>query len=446
MPRLFGTDGIRGQFGTYPIVVEFCEALATAVANRVDRGTSIVLGRDTRASGQVLAEAIAARFAACGLDVVDLGVVPSPFVAYSAKRMSELGHSSIGLVITASHNPASDNGFKFFNQAGRKFSESWETDIERRIEDVDDSARSGSVQTQSTVSRDGLYDDYQSLCEKILSEQSVTHLSIGLDCASGAWHAMANEVLAPFVKACIQIDPTPDGRNINHDYGSNHPTHLAEAVRAQRLDVGFAFDGDGDRIAVIDEQGNVCDGDQVIYTLVHEEFERNGSFDGGVVGTIMTNGGLAHAVEEVGIPFHRTPVGDRFISEALHERRWTLGGEPSGHIINTHYSPTGDGLLVACQLLRAMARNPNNLSQLTSKVALFNQEHRKEVVNSKEQTMQSPVLAAAIRRVADEQPGMRVIVRPSGTEPVIRVMVEGEDLNDVRNCADYLASQLRESA
>ncbi len=442
MARLFGTDGVRGVANQPPLTPEGVVALGRAFA--LERGVPhprVVMGRDTRASSPMLADAFRAGLLAQGARVVDGGILPTPAVAVEVVRRSADG----GVVITASHNPARDNGVKFMDGRGHKLSDAGEEAIERRI-------RMGAYPDHDPLSGGSsqfCWEEASTCYVRSLKPWTVDarRLTLVVDAAHGAASAIA--ILALQATAARAIHPLgnqPDGRNINHEVGATHPQAVMEKVRLTGADVGIALDGDGDRVVMVDEEGRGVDGDVLLGILALHRLEKEGVLPGGlVVGTVMTNGGLEAKLKEEGIQLLRTPVGDRHVAEALRARGGALGGEPSGHILLPEEAPSGDGLRAALAILRVMVDTGWPLSRLADRIPHFPQVLRMVDASHKPEISSMARLCAAIRRVEEALASRgRVLVRWSGTEPRLRVMVEGPDPAQVEALAEILCQAARE--
>ena len=419
---MFGTDGIRGIVDQGYITEEFASRLGFCVSQSLLAGSGkVVVGFDTRESSPRLAEAFARSCSAGGASVVWLGVVPTPAVAYEVLARE----ASLGLVVTASHNPYQYNGFKFFGSNGTKIADADELVIERTVGqtaslDLIDSRWSLK---ESTTSPDHYLAFLMTIAEKIGS----TELRAVVDCANGALSALANPIFQQLCSSTKFIGNKPNGRNINEDCGSTSMSLLQQEVRENKADFGIAFDGDADRLLLVGQEGQVVDGDQILYLLARYGLE-NGTINGGVVGTLMSNAGLEKSLDRIGIPFVRARVGDRFVLEELVQRDWNLGGEPSGHVIRRDLATTGDGLLTALGVIEVMSNTGSSLNELTAGLALYPQLLRNVKVDKSESVLQDGAVVNAIDEVETQLDNHgRVLVRASGTEPLIRIMVECED-------------------
>lgn len=439
--KYFGTDGIRGQVGTHPITPEFVLKLGWAVgtAFRKHGACRVMIGKDTRISGYMFESALEAGLSAAGAHVQLLGPMPTPAIAYLTRTFQ----ADAGIVISASHNPFYDNGIKFFSADGSKLPDSLELEIERLVDapmEVVDSASLGKVFRVEDAS--GRYIEF---CKSsVPTSTSFKGLKIVLDCANGATYKVAPNVFRELGADVTLIGASPDGLNINDKVGSTDLTALREQVLAKGADLGIALDGDGDRVLMIDNQGNEVDGDELLYIMAMELHER-GQLRGGVVGTLMSNLGLELALQEQGIEFVRAKVGDRYVMAELRQRDWVLGGEASGHLVCLHHSSTGDGIIAALQVLKALQRSGQTLAEARKGMhkcpqVLINVRYQR----GSESPLADPTLLAAVE-AAEQRLGHtgRVLLRLSGTEPLLRVMVEGQDAKLVSAEANGLAAQVR---
>lgn len=436
MRKLFGTDGIRGKVGEFPITPDFVLKLGWA-AGRIlaeeGQGT-VIIGKDTRISGYMFESALEAGLSAAGIDVVLTGPMPTPAIAYLTRTFN----GQAGIVISASHNPFYDNGIKFFGGDGNKLSDEVEMKIEALLEskiDVVDSQNLGKVTRM--VDAAGRYIEY---CKGSTSSQiDLRGMKMVIDAGHGATYQVGPAVFRELGAEVIAMGVAPDGININEMAGSTEPTALAAKVLETGADIGIAFDGDGDRVIMVDNLGQIVDGDQLLYIIATDRQSR-GVLRGGVVGTLMTNLGMEKALEARGIPFARAKVGDRYVNELLLTNNWYLGGESSGHIICRETSTTGDGILSALKVLEAMRTTGKSLSEMVAGIQLYPQTMINVRVQQKRDTDTIPAIVAAVQQAEQDMAGKgRVLLRASGTEPLIRVMVEGEDAEQVRIQAETLA-------
>ncbi|NNF51561.1 MAG: phosphoglucosamine mutase [Gammaproteobacteria bacterium] len=440
--KYFGTDGVRGKVGEPPMTVDFALRMASAAAQvLMPDGGMVVIGKDTRVSGYMFESALEAGFVAAGVNVRLLGPLPTPGIAY----FTQLLGGDLGVVISASHNPYYDNGIKFFDGSGAKLSDEQENQIEALIEKpiiTRDSADLGrAVRVTKAV------DSYKEHCKQTFPPGvDLNGLKIVVDCAHGAGYKAAPRVLADLGAELIPIGCSPNGRNINADAGSTKPELLQLTVKGVRADLGIALDGDGDRLVMVDNEGRLVDGDQLLFVLATEA-ARCGELKGPVVGTVMSNLGLEHALKKQGIKFLRAKVGDRNVLAMLREHGGTLGGETSGHILCLDKSTTGDGIVAALQVLAAVRKSGRSLAELVEGMPRYPQTLINVRTPARIDLDASPVVVKALsearKRLADTG---RVVLRPSGTEPVIRVMVEGEDKGLVDETAATIADAVREAA
>lgn len=435
--KYFGTDGIRGRVGSYPITADFVQRLGWAagrVFGSVGGGRKLILvGKDTRISGYLFESALQAGVIAAGVDVSLLGPMPTPAIAYLARTF----RASAGIVISASHNPFDDNGIKFFGADGRKLPDAVELEIERFL----DKAVTTEISEQlGRASRIGdAAGRYIEFCKGTLPFGfNLDGLEIVVDCAHGATYHIAPDVLTELGARVHAVGVDPDGFNINRDCGSTHPANLQREVVARGADLGIALDGDGDRVIFVDADGAVVDGDELLYVLAAYRHRASGC--SGVVGTQMTNYGLELALAKLQVPFVRTAVGDRYVIEAMAQRGWLLGGENSGHIVCGDLTTTGDGLVAALQVLRALIEAGCTLADLRSDMVKLPQRMVNVAIARGQAPQADPQVAAAVAAAEHRLAGRgRVLLRPSGTEPVVRVMVEGEDELLVCGLAEEIA-------
>lgn len=436
--RFFGTDGIRGRFGSDTISPAFFFRLGYAVGvalNQVSPTPTLLLGRDTRESGEALQSAFQLGLSQAGVNVDLLGVAPTPAVAY----LTQSTNATAGAMITASHNPSSDNGIKFFDGSGTKLSDELELLIEEHL--VSLSQPTFNPLEAVNVANTCPIDRYRSACQQQLpSLDSLSTLSVVVDCAHGAMHQVAAELFHSSGMTVHLLGVSPDGHNINQGCGATDLSLLQQTVVHHNADLGIAFDGDGDRLMLVDSCGDVVDGDQILCLLALHAHQQQQPLMG-VVGTLMSNWGLEQAFETHGIPFYRSAVGDRYVVEALHEKCWLLGGESSGHIIDRRLSTTGDGLMTAIQVLHVMADTRQSLRELSGAMSKAPQVMINVPLNQAAFDIQQyPELQAEVAKLEDRLRGRgRILLRPSGTEPLVRVMVEGNDATEVTQAANYLA-------
>jgi phosphoglucosamine mutase len=446
--KYFGTDGVRGKVGTEPITPDFVMRLGYA-AGKVLAGIrrkggerpGVLIGKDTRVSGYMMESALEAGLSAAGVDVLLVGPMPTPAVAYLTRAL----RLSAGIVISASHNPYDDNGIKFFSGDGAKLPDATERAIEREL------ARPLKCMVSSRLGKARRIDDaagrYIEFCKTTFpGSLHLRGLRIVVDCANGAAYHVAPHVFHELGADVEAIGVSPDGFNINDQVGATAPQRLQAAVKRHKADIGIALDGDGDRLIMTDSAGRIYDGDQLLYVIARNR-KQKGDLRGGVAGTLMTNLALEHALARLKIPFARAKVGDRYVLELLLARHWQLGGENSGHIVCLDKHTTGDGIISALQVLRALCESGSTLTKEAGALVLYPQV----LVNVSVRAGRDPLASAAVKRAAREVEGEldgrgRVLLRPSGTEPVIRVMVEGRDGGKVRRGADRIASAVRGAA
>ncbi|MFT0140341.1 phosphoglucosamine mutase [Alcanivoracaceae bacterium MT1] len=437
--KYFGTDGIRGTVGEAPITPDFVLKLGWA-AGRVlaaRGGSKILIGKDTRISGYMFESALEAGISAAGVDVRLLGPIPTPGIAYLTRTL----HAQAGIVISASHNPYTDNGIKFFGADGRKLNDQIEQDIEHMLDEpisVVGSDRIGKVRRI-----DDARGRYIEFVKSTAPGLSLAGLTIVVDTANGAAYHIAPDVLEELGANVLPMANTPDGFNINRGCGSTSPEALQRKVLESGADLGLALDGDADRLIMVDDQGEVVDGDQLLYVIARDR-QRNGALHGGVVGTLMSNYGLELALEQQGIPFARAKVGDRYVMEQLDSRGWLLGGESSGHLVCLDRTSTGDGMVAALQVLAALSREGRGLRDAVAEAPLVPQTLINVRGDNRDGFMERPELRQAVSDVEAELAGKgRVLLRPSGTEPLVRVMVEGLDGARVERLCQRLAEQVQ---
>lgn len=443
--KYFGTDGIRGRVGHGPITPEFVLRLGNAVGRvfaeqrlRGDKPPKILIGKDTRISGYMFESSLEAGLVAAGAKVLLIGPMPTPAIAYLTRTY----RCDAGIVISASHNPYYDNGIKFFSNKGQKLCDELEFAIEFAIDEqmsIVDSDKIGKVQRIEDAG--GRYIEF---CKSTVPMGfSLNGLKVVVDCAHGATYQVAPAVLKELGAEVIRVGAEPDGLNINDGVGSTSPDLLCKTVVEQGADLGVAFDGDGDRVLFVDDKGECLDGDSILYIIARDRIRTQGSCDG-VVGTLMSNLGFELALKDIGVPFARAKVGDRYVKEMMLEKGWQLGGETSGHIICSDVASTGDGVVAALKVLFAAVNSGRSLSDLVSELSKFPQIMI-NVERSKEVELESdPEITSAVQAVESElgESG-RVLLRPSGTEPLVRVMVEGEKHDQVARLAEQLAGEVK---
>ena len=436
--QYFGTDGIRGAVGTSPITPDFMLKLGwaagTVFAKKGGARNKILIGKDTRISGYMFEAALEAGVIAAGVDINLLGPMPTPAIAYLTRTL----RAQAGIVISASHNSYQDNGIKFFAGDGSKLSDDIEFAIEEQLSKTISTVPPQLLGKASRVTdAAGRYIEF---CKsRVNTDLKFSGLKIVLDCAHGSTYHIAPSVFEELGASVISIGVSPDGLNINEDSGSTSPARLAEAVLLEEADIGIAFDGDGDRVVMVDHLGNVVDGDQILYVIARDRRRQNIDF-GGVVGTSMSNLGLEQALDSLDIPFVRSAVGDRYVMRELLKRGWRLGGESSGHIICLDKTTTGDGIVSALQALSAISSSQSSLAELISKLNKYPQSMINVRIADSADIASSDTIQKAVADVESKLGSKgRVLLRLSGTEPVVRVMVEGEDATEVLKLAEELA-------
>lgn len=440
----FGTDGIRGTVGQAPITPDFVLRLAHAVGRvlkRTEAHPTVLIGKDTRISGYMLESALESGFNSAGVDVVLLGPVPTPAVAYLTRAQ----RASLGVVISASHNPFADNGIKFFSAQGNKLPDAWELEVEAALNEPPvwaDSAHLGKTRRLDDAA--GRYIEF---CKSTFgNELTLKGVKIVVDAAHGAAYHIAPKVFHELGAEVIAIGCQPDGLNINQGVGATHPEALVAAVRQHQADVGIALDGDADRLQMVDAAGRLYNGDELLYVLANDRLGRDQVVPG-VVGTLMTNMAVELALRAKGVQFVRAKVGDRYVLEELHRHHWTLGGEGSGHLLVLDKHTTGDGLVSALQVLQACVRSGEALPDLLQGVTLFPQTLLNVRLQPGQDWKANTRLQQAIVQ-AEQLLGAegRVLIRASGTEPVLRIMVEARDAVQAQTLAEQLAAQATASA
>jgi phosphoglucosamine mutase len=439
--KYFGTDGIRGTVGQAPITPDFVMRLAHAVGRvlrQSEKNPVVLIGKDTRISGYMLESALESGFNSAGVDVVLLGPVPTPAVAY----LTRARRASLGVVISASHNPYEDNGIKFFSAKGAKLSDEWEIAVEKLVDEPPvwvSSAELGKAKRMDDAA--GRYIEF---CKSTFSnELSLKGLKIVVDAAHGAAYQIAPKVFHELGADVIAIGCAPDGLNINKDVGATHPEALVAAVKLHQADYGVALDGDADRLQFVDGTGRLYNGDELLYLMVTDRIARDEVVPG-VVGTLMTNMAVELAIKAKNIEFVRSKVGDRYVLELLQEKKWLLGGEGSGHLLALDKHTTGDGLISALLVLQACVATGRTMAELLSDVVLFPQVLINVRLGKDQNWQANAQLKQAIQEVEAElgQTG-RVLIRASGTEPLVRVMVEAQSAEVAQRCAEKMAATLR---
>ncbi len=441
--KYFGTDGIRGKVGKPPITPDFVMRLGyaagkvlTSVSSNLAKGAhpAVLIGKDTRISGYMLEAALEAGLSAAGVDVLLTGPMPTPAVAYLTRAL----RAQAGIVISASHNPYDDNGIKFFSSEGAKLADDIEHAIEIELDkpmQVMESAKLGKARRIADAA--GRYVEF---CKSTFpNDLDLRGLKIVLDCAHGATYHVAPDVFHELGAEIVAIGNQPNGLNINEQHGSTHPQALQKAVIEHQADLGIAFDGDGDRVMMVDAEGRLLDGDQLLYIIATGLYAQ-GALQGGVAGTLMTNLALEHALERKKIPFARAQVGDKYVLELLNEHHWKLGGENSGHILTLNQHTSGDGIIAALQVLTILKQSEKTLAEMSAELVLYPQVLM-NVVIKRPLDLMHPLIGQAVKKAEDalEKTG-RVLLRASGTEPKIRVMVEGQEAALVHKLAEDIVA------
>ncbi|ODN43210.1 phosphoglucosamine mutase [Piscirickettsia litoralis] len=440
--KYFGTDGVRGRVGQAPITADFILQLGWAVGSVIRRESGagkVVIGKDTRISGYMFEAALEAGFSAAGVDVYLLGPMPTPAIAYLTRTF----HADAGVVISASHNPYYDNGIKFFSAQGVKLPDNIELMIEAELEKPMQTVESLELGKAWRIDdAPGRYIEY---CKATIpNDLSLSGLKIVVDCAHGATYHVAPSVFRELGAEVVTIGVEPNGTNINDNVGATSPQALCKKVLSEGADIGIALDGDGDRLIVIDHAGTVVDGDDLLYIMA-KDYQQQGILQGGVVGTVMSNLGLEKALAREKIAFARAQVGDRYVIEEMNTRAWNLGGESSGHLICSNVTTTGDGIVAALQVLSSMKRLGKNIQELKAGFEKYPQKMINVPVKEKLDHNAWEKVNKEVMK-AEEQLGERgrILLRPSGTEPLIRVMVEGESMAEITRFAESLAGVVRE--
>jgi phosphoglucosamine mutase len=441
--KYFGTDGIRGKTGEHPITPEFFIKLGYAAGIVLTKSWSnkqrpaVVIGKDTRISGYMLESALEAGFSSAGVDVLLTGPIPTPAIAFLTKSLG----AQIGVVITASHNSFEDNGIKFFSDLGLKLSDEVELEIEALLDKEINRNPSNKIGKVRRI--DDAVDRYVDFCKSTVdSSFNLNSLKIVLDCAHGATYQVAPKVFSALGAEVVTINNKPDGLNINHNAGSVHPELLQESVLSNNADLGIAFDGDGDRVIMTDSKGNLVDGDQLLF-LIMQDYHKKDKLKGGVVGTLMTNLAFEEQCKKLEIPFLRSNVGDRYVSELLYEKNWMLGGENSGHILITNKHSTGDGIISALQVLNSILEAKQSIEEVLKLIPMYPQI----LINlplTKNVDLKSSEMVRAIddAKLIMEHKG-RILIRESGTQPLIRVMTEGPDKEKAIKAAEFLIEKIK---
>ncbi|WP_374296425.1 phosphoglucosamine mutase [Acinetobacter sp.] len=439
----FGTDGIRGQFGQTPITPEFALRLGFAAGSVLKRifpkkKPIVVMGKDTRLSGYILESALQAGLNSAGVYVHLLGPLPTPAIAHLTRAL----HANAGIVISASHNPYFDNGIKFFSNEGKKLADEIQEQINQELE------KDIFIQEPNQLGKSFRVDDAQGRYIEFCKSTFPYHLNlqdftIVMDCANGAAYSVGPAVFRELGAKVISIFDQPNGTNINEQCGSTHLDNLQQAVIKHRADLGIAFDGDADRVMLVDRNGQLIDGDHILYILA----TKGKKTPRGIVGTVMSNMALELALNKVDIPFIRAKVGDRYVLQALEENDWFIGGEPSGHILTLDRSTTGDAIIAALQVMRVLVEQETSLDELVKDFKLFPQVLENVRLAQMIDPFADPVLVAEFEKAEQQLKGRgRLLIRKSGTEPVIRVMVEGDNLDEVSQLAKHLENSIRQQA
>jgi len=448
--KYFGTDGVRGRVGELPITPDFVLRLGYAAGKVLSRADiapphrdrpAVLIGKDTRISGYMLESALEAGLSAAGVDTLLVGPMPTPGVAFLTRAL----RLSAGIMVSASHNAFEDNGIKFFSAEGAKLPDAVEQEIEALLEGplvTQDSARLGKAERVHDA--EGRYIEF---CKGTFAKsQTLRGLRLVIDFAHGAGYRLGPRVFQELGAEVIAIGASPNGTNINDGYGATHPATLARAVVEHAADFGIAFDGDGDRLAMADRDGRLFDGDQLLYAVVKHRHEQ-GRLRGGVAGTLMTNFALERRLGELGVPFARAKVGDRYVLEMLHDKGWECGGENSGHLLCLDCHSTGDAIISALQVLEALVAAGQTLGDYTRELTLLPQVLTNVRLAKRADVTMLPAVREAVAAAESTLAGRgRVLLRPSGTEPVIRVMVEGEDAAVIRTLAEGIAAAVRVGA
>lgn len=439
--RYFGTDGIRGKVGHFPVTPDFMLKLGWAAGKVFAREgrSKILIGKDTRISGYMFESALEAGLSAAGVDVLLTGPMPTPAIAYLTRTF----HANAGIVISASHNPHYDNGIKFFSAQGTKLPDEIEQAIEAQLDiamtTVDPSLLGKAKRIEDAPGR------YIEFCKATSGSINLKGMRIALDCANGATYHVSPSVFRELGADVIEVASAPDGLNINENCGATSTQRLQKVVVAEKADLGVALDGDGDRVIMVDHTGAEVDGDELLY-IIASYLRKIGQFEGGVVGTLMSNFGLEQAFKREQIPFVRAKVGDRYVMEQLAEHNWLLGGESSGHLICRHLTSTGDGTVSALQVLKAMVDTNSSLHGLKQGMSKMPQT----MINVRMQNKVDVMAVEAVREAVAKTEAVlgsrgRVLLRPSGTEPVVRVMIEGENAAEVEQLCSALAAEVEKA-
>lgn len=442
--KYFGTDGVRGRVGKLPITPEFVMHLGYAAGKVLASDRSVLLlgqhptvliGKDTRISGYMLESALVAGFTAAGVHVNLTGPLPTPAIAYLTRAL----RLQAGVVISASHNPFEDNGIKFFSGSGQKLPDTVEHEIEAMLDQKIETAPSGELGRARRI--DDAAARYIEFCKSSFPfDKDLRSMKLVVDCAHGATYHVAPHVFHELGAEVIAIGDKPNGLNINLDCGATHTATLSAAVQAHQADFGISLDGDGDRLMMADRDGRIFDGDELVYIIARHRMQ-NGRMKGGVIGTLMTNLGMEHALARLGIPFARAKVGDRYVLEMLQEKSWQLGGETSGHVLCLDKHSTGDGIISALQVLHALKDSNTSLAELAADLTLYPQVMiNVPIAHKVDLGRAEPVKKAEQEALAELGSDGRIVLRPSGTEPLIRVMVESPSEPRSRKWAEHIAA------
>ena len=439
--NFFGTDGIRAQVGEPPMTVDFILRLASAVAQvLIPKGGSVLIGKDTRISGYMLESALEAGFVAAGINVYLTGPLPTPGIAFLTKNLG----ANLGITISGSHNPYFDNGIKFFDKDGDKLS----PDIEKKIESyLDQKPLTNSSKDLGTTTHCGIdRKKYQDFCKTTVSSHAqFSKFKVVADAANGACYKVLPRVISELGSEVVPIGCSPNGVNINDGCGSTNTDLLRLTVKGVKADVGIALDGDGDRLIMVDHEGAIVDGDKLLYILAKDRYD-NGTLSGPVVGTIMNNLGLEKSLNDLGIEFNRANVGDRNILEMLKSNKGNIGGEPSGHLIDLDKTTTGDGLVIALQILEIMNKSGLSLKELSSKIIIFPQVLLNISIKDSFDPLSNKKIKLKFNQLTEEIGSSgRIVLRRSGTQKLIRLMVEGDDSAVISDIAKDLALTIREN-
>jgi phosphoglucosamine mutase len=439
--KYFGTDGVRGRVGEHPLTVEFALKLASSAARVLaPKGGTVLVGKDTRISGYMFESALEAGFVASGVNVMLIGPLPTPGIAYLTKRFE----CDFGVVISASHNLYEDNGIKFFDRNGGKLNDEIESQIEQYLDDPPITRSSSELGRATRVDKSRVR--YQEFAMSTVPGLDLSGFKLVIDCANGAGYKVGPRILSDLGAEIVPVGSSPNGRNINLNCGSTSPELLQLTVPGVEAQAGIALDGDGDRLVMVDNLGRTVDGDQLLYIIARAR-KRQGLLKGPVVGTVMSNLGLEHSLQKEGIEFRRAKVGDRYVMELLRETGGTLGGETSGHLLCLDHTTTGDALISALQVLAIMKETGSSLAELAAPMPKYPQVMENVRVAKKIDPFSSQQIRDAVVRAETRLASNgRIVLRPSGTEPVIRVMVEGSDEKLVKEICRDLAASVAEAA